>query len=141
MGGSRGLDNSSKNIPRNVACPLTTPVSLFASSFLYASKLVKRIAIFGTMPVITAPSPLYRPSGVSFLTISAPVAMKPRLFTPGARARRESCMRTLIVSEAHISFIKRGGDICKRRGKYPEDGIRALPSYQLCLQLFIETEN
>jgi hypothetical protein len=80
---------------------------------------VKRIAIFGMMPVRTAPKPLYRPSGVSRLTISLPVVKKPRRLacttqvkigdhvaredkshTPGARARRESCIRTLMVSLA-----------------------------------------
>jgi hypothetical protein len=42
---------------------------------------VKRIAIFGMMPVRTAPRPLYRPNGVSRLTICAPVPMKPSAFT------------------------------------------------------------
>lgn len=46
------------NVPRKVACELTTPVSLSDIIFLYASKEVKRIAIFGTIPVVTAPSPL-----------------------------------------------------------------------------------
>ena len=56
------------------------------------------MAILGTMPVMTAPRPLYSARGDSRFTISAPVVMKPRRFAPGARARRESCMRTLIVS-------------------------------------------
>lgn len=86
------------DVPKNVPLPLTTPVSLFDIIFLYASKLVNRIAILGTMPVITAPNPLYKPSGVSRFTISAPVVRKPRFGAPGARARRDSCMRTLIVS-------------------------------------------
>jgi hypothetical protein len=41
---------------------------------------------------------LYSARGDSRFTISAPVVMKPLRFAPGARARRESCMRTLIVS-------------------------------------------
>jgi hypothetical protein len=68
------------NLPRNVACPLTIPVSLFASNFLYASKDVNLMAIFGTIPVITAPNPLYNARGVSFFTISTPVVMKPLRF-------------------------------------------------------------
>lgn len=36
------------------------------------------MAILGTIPVRTAPRPLYRPRGVSRFTISAPVFMKPR---------------------------------------------------------------
>lgn len=66
------------------------------------------MAILGTMPVITAPRPLYRPSGDSFFAISRPVVTKPFRFAPGARARRESCMRTLIVSsgwQARASII------------------------------------
>lgn len=39
------------------------------------------MAIFGTIPVITAPKPLYKPSGVSLLTISLPVVKKPRGLT------------------------------------------------------------
>ena len=46
------------NVPKNVACPLTAPVVLFARSCLYMSYDVKRMAIFGTMPVRTAPRPL-----------------------------------------------------------------------------------
>lgn len=53
------------------------PVSLLASQPLYNSKLANRVAIFGTMPVSTAPSPLYNASGVSRLAMYAPVARKP----------------------------------------------------------------
>lgn len=56
------------------------PVSLSASQPLYVSKLAKRMAILGTMPERTAPSPLYRASGVSLWTIKAPVAMNPLAF-------------------------------------------------------------
>ncbi len=38
------------------------------------------MAIFGTMPVTTAPRPLYNPSGVSRLTISLPVVRNPLRF-------------------------------------------------------------
>ena len=38
------------------------------------------MAIFGTMPVRTAPNPLYRPNAVSLFTISVPVVMNPRFF-------------------------------------------------------------
>lgn len=38
------------------------------------------MAIFGTMPVTTAPRPLYNPSGVSRLTISFPVVRNPLRF-------------------------------------------------------------
>jgi hypothetical protein len=41
-----------------VACPLTAPVDGWASFCLYHSYEVKRMAILGTMPVRTAPSPL-----------------------------------------------------------------------------------
>ena len=63
-----------------IACPLTAPVDLSASFCLYHSLEVKRIAILGTMPVRTAPSPLYKASGVSFFMMSFPVARKPRRF-------------------------------------------------------------
>lgn len=76
------------------------------------------MAIFGMIPPRTAPRPLYRPNAVSFFTISTPVVTKPRGFiyrahvsqskaqgpcmlgqlTPGALARRDSCIRTLMVS-------------------------------------------
>ena len=81
-----------------MAPTLVAPVRGSASQALYRSKLAKRMAILGTMPVSTAPRPLYRPSGVSRRTISAPVPTNPRFGAPGARARRESCMRTFIVS-------------------------------------------
>jgi len=42
------------------------------------SKLANRIAILGTIPLTTAPSPLYKPSGVSLAAICLPVAKKPR---------------------------------------------------------------
>lgn len=87
-----------KDSPKNVAFELTNPVSLSANNFLYASKLVNRMAIFGTIPVTTAPRPLYNASGVSRFMMSAPVVMKPRFLAPLTRARRESCMRTLMVS-------------------------------------------
>lgn len=45
-------------VPIKVARPLTSPVSLFAARDLYHSKDVNRIAIFGTIPVMTAPRPL-----------------------------------------------------------------------------------
>lgn len=65
--------------PRNVARPDTVPVSRSAMDCLYRSYDVNRIAIFGTIPVTTAPSPLYNPSGVSLLIISFPVVRNPRL--------------------------------------------------------------
>ncbi len=45
-------------LPKKVACPLTAPVDGWASFCLYHSYEVKRMAILGTMPVRTAPSPL-----------------------------------------------------------------------------------
>lgn len=139
---------SAADSPKNVLCPETDP-SLPASSCLYHSYEVNRMAIFGTIPVSTAPRPLYRANGVSRLTISVPVWMKPRRFacgdnrqsmdvpacrpqrsqavvrvcgatrsdvpgrgagrTPGARARRDSCIRTLMVSVAG------GSDFCHQR--------------------------
>ena len=45
------------HLPRNVLCPVTIPF-LSANICLYHSYEVKRIAIFGTMPVRTAPRPL-----------------------------------------------------------------------------------
>ena len=68
-----------RHSPTKVLWPDTVP-SEEASNCLYHSYDVKRIAIFGTMPVMTAPSPLYSASGVSRLTISDPVLMKPRGF-------------------------------------------------------------
>ena len=47
-----------ESLPRKVACELTTPVSSSAINFLYASNEVNLMAIFGTIPVVTAPSPL-----------------------------------------------------------------------------------
>ena len=38
------------------------------------------MAILGTIPVMTAPSPLYRANGVSRFTISLPVVRNPRRF-------------------------------------------------------------
>lgn len=61
-----------------MAGELVLPVVLSVSRSLYVSNDANRIAIFGTMPLQTAPSPLYNPSGLSFLTIATPVAMKPR---------------------------------------------------------------
>jgi hypothetical protein len=66
--------------PMNIPPTLVLPVVLSDSQPLYASKLAKRIAIFGTMPESTAPRPLYRASGVSLRTIIAPVAINPRGF-------------------------------------------------------------
>ena len=68
-----------RHSPTKVLRPDTVP-SAEASNCLYHSYDVKRIAIFGTIPVMTAPSPLYSASGVSRLTISDPVLMKPRGF-------------------------------------------------------------
>lgn len=48
---------------------------------MYDSYEVKRMAILGTMPVTTAPRPLYKPRGVSFLIISEPVLINPRGLT------------------------------------------------------------
>lgn len=45
-------------LPKKVACPLAAPADLEESAVLYHSYDVKRIAIFGTMPVTTAPRPL-----------------------------------------------------------------------------------
>lgn len=80
---------SNANSPKNVARPVTWLFSS-ASTCLWASKLENRMAILGTMPVMTAPRPLYSPSGVSLLEISRPVTTKPRFLAPrGARAARE----------------------------------------------------
>lgn len=116
------------------------------------------MAIFGMIPLRTAPRPLYSPRAVSRLIISCPVARKPRaltcndtvnthdlcntriLFTskltPGARARFESCIRTLIVS---ITYCQ------QRRSKneddletYREDGTQELPSFQHHHRLYDE---
>lgn len=65
------------HIPKNVPLPLIFPSSLLKSC-LYHSYDVNRIAIFGTIPVMTAPRPLYKARGPSFLTISVPVVTKPR---------------------------------------------------------------
>jgi len=54
-----------------------SPVALSANHDLYVSKLANRIAIFGTIPDNTAPSPLYNASGVSRRMIMAPVAKNP----------------------------------------------------------------
>lgn len=139
----------------NVDLEVTKP-SLSASICLYHSYDVNRIAILGTIPVRTAPRPLYRPSAVSRFTISVPVLMNPRFgaynqvrifvacygahsrlvggHTPGMRARLESCMRTLIVSVKLISYTL-SGKVDFRRKPYPEDDTRVPPSYQLHLQL------
>lgn len=63
--------------PRNMPPTLVFPVFLFDNHPLYASKLAKRIAIFGTIPDKTAPRPLYKANGVSRRTIYAPVAKTP----------------------------------------------------------------
>lgn len=60
---------------------LTLPVCLSASSCLYHSYEVNRMAILGMIPPRTAPRPLYRPRAVSFFTISTPVVKNPRGFT------------------------------------------------------------
>lgn len=88
------------DVPKKTPCGEVTPVSRFASQFLYCSKLMKRMAILGTIPATTAPRPLYRPRGLSRRMMCIPVAKKPRGFSPCARPRRESCMRTLMVSSA-----------------------------------------
>ena len=96
-----------KHEPKNIAWLLTTPVCLSASNFLYCSKLVNRIAILGTIPVTTAPNPLYKPNGDSFFTIEAPVAMKPRFGVPGALERTDSCIRTFMVSRLLLDYYSR----------------------------------
>lgn len=52
------LQSEARIIPKKVDFVLTIPVSLFASMVLYASNDVNRMAIFGIIPVTTAPSPL-----------------------------------------------------------------------------------
>lgn len=54
----RGYNREARIIPKKVDFVLTIPVSLFASMVLYASNDVNRMAIFGIIPVTTAPSPL-----------------------------------------------------------------------------------
>lgn len=49
--------------------------------------------------------------------------------TPGARARLDSCIRTLMVSKAG-SDSSRGNYTCCKRITYLEDGKRAPPSYR-----------
>lgn len=56
---------------------LTLPLSS-AIQDLYNSKDENRIAILGTIPETTAPSPLYKAQNDSFLTIFAPTPKKPR---------------------------------------------------------------
>ena len=70
---------------------LVLPVCLSASQPLYVSKLVKRMAILGTIPDRTAPRPLYSASGVSRRTIMAPVAMNPRGLVCVAQNSQTSC--------------------------------------------------
>lgn len=69
-----------RDVPRKIFPTLVFPVALSANHPLYVSKLAKRMAILGTMPDKTAPSPLYSASGVSRCTIRMPVAMTPRGF-------------------------------------------------------------
>lgn len=76
--------------PRKMPDELVLPVPPFESNALYCSNDANRIAILGTMPVTTAPSPLYNPSGLSFETMCAPVAMKPRALVCRRRSERES---------------------------------------------------
>jgi hypothetical protein len=57
-----------KHVPKNVAGPLTLPLES-ANNCLYFSYDVNLMAILGTMPVRTAPRPLYNPNGVSRLMI------------------------------------------------------------------------
>ena len=52
--------------------------------------------------------------------------------TPGARARRESCMRTLIVSGLKSGLISISKIIS---ATYPKDDMPELPSFPLHLQL------
>jgi hypothetical protein len=49
---------SERRLPRKMLGELVFPVALFTSRSLYASKEANRMAILGTMPVTTAPSPL-----------------------------------------------------------------------------------
>merc|ERR1712072_1126948 len=83
---------------RKVDLPVSVP-SADVKRCLYCSKDANLIAIFGTIPLMTAPRPLYRPKGVSLETIIFPVAKKPLGLAPGVLdALRLSCMRTLMVS-------------------------------------------
>jgi hypothetical protein len=73
----KGNDRDETDVPRNMPPTAVLPVCLSASQPLYVSKLAKRMAILGTIPERTAPRPLYSASGVSRLTMYAPVAMNP----------------------------------------------------------------
>lgn len=82
------------HLPMKVDLLLTLPVCLSASSCLYHSYEVNRMAILGMIPPRTAPRPLYRPRAVSFLTISTPVVTNPRGFTCKKHEKREQFART-----------------------------------------------
>jgi len=75
------------------------PLRLSLSKILYCSKLVNRIAIFGAIPINTAPSPLYRASTDSFLAMPTPVLTNPILFPYIIFGLCAVCIRTLIVSK------------------------------------------
>ena len=72
------LETKQWHLPRKVDLLETRPVCLSANNVLYHSYEVNRMAILGMIPPRTAPRPLYRPSAVSFFTISTPVVRKPR---------------------------------------------------------------
>lgn len=69
------------DVPKKMDGEEVLPVVLSVKKSLYVSNDAKRIAIFGTIPLTTAPRPLYSPSGDSFFTIATPVAMNPRALT------------------------------------------------------------
>ena len=63
------------------------------------------MAILGTMPVITAPKPLYKPSGVSRFTISLPVVKNPRAFVYAASQARAKVRMISSLHQVPFSFL------------------------------------
>lgn len=84
---TNGLVNTMYDVEREresiKSLPKKTPVlevlpSASANKDLYNSKELKRMAILGTIPAMTAPRPLYRAQNDSFFTIRMPTPKKPR---------------------------------------------------------------
>lgn len=76
----------------DLSCHFTSCYSL--------SNEAKRMAILGTIPVATAPRPLYRPRKVSRATICLPVAKKPRGFICGGCQSLETLLLSLVDTHA-----------------------------------------
>lgn len=79
------------NLPKRRCRPPCDPPG-GSKSHLYVSKLANRIAILGTMPMITGLNPRYKPSTESFLMIDRRVLKAPRF--------PFSCKFTLMVSDS-----------------------------------------